>query len=95
MGLRDNCPGGRVVLNADHARLMSVDISDAEFNLPPDYSGTPSRTSQGEGGFDCPVQWPGVDLSTLGGQTVRLRIHLEREADGDPRLYAVYLRADD
>ncbi len=31
--------GCKVVLNADHARLMKVEVSDADFNLLPQYSG--------------------------------------------------------
>ena len=84
--------GWQVVLNADHARLMKVEISDATFNLLPDYSGPASGVPQGEGGLDVPVRWSSGDLSALAGQTVRLRIHMERGADADPRLYAVYLR---
>ncbi len=87
--------GFHVVLNADQARLMKVEISDAAFNLLPEYSGPASGVPQGEGGLDVPVQWFGGDLAALAGQTVRLRIHMEREADADPRLYAVYLREND
>ena len=81
-----------MVLNADHARLMKVELSDAAFNLLPDYSGPASGVPQGEGGLDVPVRWSSGDPSALAGQTVRLRIHMERGADADPRLYAVYLR---
>ena len=87
--------GFEVVLNADHARLMKVELSDARFSLLPGYSGDSSGIPQGEGGLDVPVQWPGGDLSALAGQTVRLRVHMEREADADPRLYVVYLREKD
>ncbi len=85
--------GCQVVLNADHARLMRVEVSDAEFNLLPRFSGDNSGVTEAEGGLDCEVGFSTGDLSGLGGKTVRFRVHLRREGkEADPRLYAVYLR---
>lgn len=86
--------GCQVVLNADHARFMKVEVSDADFNLLSQYSGDDSGVTKEEGGLDCEVSWSAGDLRSLGGKTVHFRIHLRREGDeSDPRLYAVYLRS--
>ena len=87
-------PGGQVVLNADHANRMSVEISDVNFQLLPDYSGERRGKSSQESGLDCAVAWPAGSLAALGGKTVRFRIHLNKEAGADPRLFAVYLRSE-
>jgi hypothetical protein len=84
--------GCRIVLNADAPRSMRVEIADQRFRLLPEFSGSNSGTVDDDGGLDCPVKWPAGGLSSLGGKEVRLRIHLERKEDSDPRLYAVYLR---
>ena len=41
--------------------------------------------------LDAEVQWEGHDLSELVGRTVRVRIHFQRSADIDPRLYSLTL----
>jgi len=84
--------GYRIFLNANHAQLMRVEVSDARFNLLPEHSGSRFGIVRAEGGLDCAVAWPAGDLSALGGKTVRFKIHLRKEATSDPRLYAVYLR---
>jgi hypothetical protein len=87
-------PGGcDVVLNADGASAMQVEISDERFTLLPEYSGQASGTAKAAGGLDCPVAWPTGKLTSLGGKTVRLRIHLRKSEGAEPRLYAVYLTA--
>jgi hypothetical protein len=86
--------GCRVVLNADHASRMTVEVSDAEFNLLPEYSGQRSGKPDQEGGLDCPVSWPAGSLSALGGKTARFRIHMNGEAGTSPRLYAVKLMSE-
>ena len=68
-----------------------VGIADERFNLLPDFSGENAGTAAGESGLDCPVTWPGGDLSPLAGRTVRLRIHLRQGASPEPRLFAAYL----
>jgi pimeloyl-ACP methyl ester carboxylesterase len=72
---------------------MRVEVADARFNLRPDYSGEHSGRTAGADGFDCPVAWSNRSLSELGGETVRFRVHLKRAGDVNPRLYAIYLRA--
>ncbi len=84
--------GWRVVLNADHPELMRVEISDASFELLPEYSDSKSGTPQ-NGSLDCEVDWPSGDLSALGGKQVRIRVHMRREGTSEPRLYAIYLRS--
>jgi hypothetical protein len=85
--------GCRVLLNADQATGLSVELSDERFELLPDYSGTKRGRTTQAGGLDCAVTWTSTDLAALGGRTVRFKINLERTGDQDPRLYAVTLRS--
>jgi hypothetical protein len=87
---RDGC---QVFLNADGADAMRMEIADDRFQPLAQFSGANSGTAGKGAGLDCPVAWPTGDLASLGGKTVRLRIHLKRKDGAEPRLYAVYLRA--
>jgi len=80
-----------VVLNADEAKDMRVEVADARFTLLHGYSGAQGGTTVARGGLDCTVSWPRGSLAALAGQTVRFRIHLKKEGDATPRLYALYL----
>ena len=82
----------RIVLNADAAGTMRVEIADERFQRLPGFSDTNAGTTGADEGLECPVTWPAGDLSRLGGKKVRLRIRFERKEDREPRLYAVYLR---
>jgi hypothetical protein len=84
--------GCQVILNADRACDMRVEIADKRFSLLPGFSGEKNGVTQVDGGLDCPVVWPQGDLSALAGQTVRLRVQVKRQGASEPRLYAVYLR---
>jgi hypothetical protein len=81
-----------MVLNADAAKTMRVEIADERFQLLPAFSGSNGGTADASGGLECPVTWLSEDLSRLGGEKVRLRIRFERKENREPRLYAVYLR---
>ncbi|PYV07500.1 MAG: hypothetical protein DMG07_28645 [Acidobacteria bacterium] len=85
--------GCQVVLNADHVGRMTVEVSDPQFNLLPEYSGDRSGKSDKESGLDCPIAFAAGNLSALGGKTVRFRVHMKKEGGSNPRLYAVYLRS--
>ena len=84
--------GCQVILNADRACDIRVEISDERFNLLPAFSGEQSGATQSEGGLDCPVAWPAGSLARLGGETVRFRIHIKREGTAEPRLYTLNLK---
>ena len=84
--------GCALFLNADHAQQLSVEISDAKFNLLPNFSGTQSGQSATDDGLDCPVSWSSASLDSLAGQTVRFKINFTKAESKDPRLFAVYLR---
>jgi len=84
--------GGEVFLNADGVSNLSVEISDSKFRLLDKYSGSASGRSAAPDGLDCPVVFTAGDLSGLAGQTVRFKINFEKDANVDPRLFAVYLR---
>ena len=83
--------GCQIMLNADRACAMRVEIADERFNPSPAYSEEQSGAAQIEGGLDCPVAWPAGSLERLGGQTVRFRIQIKRQGAFEPRLYSVYL----
>lgn len=80
-------------LNGDRLNAMQVEIADTGFHLLSDFSGKRSGRTQIDGGLDCPVSWPKSNLETLQGKTVRFHIKLTKNADADPRLYAVYIRS--
>ena len=84
--------GCKVVLNADHANRLSVEISDARFQLLPAYSGARGGHTGRQSGLDCAIAWPEDGLAALGGKTVRFKINFEKEGAADPRLFAIYLR---
>lgn len=85
-------PGGaRILLNADGAAGLSVELADERFDLLPEFSGERSgRTRAGEG-LDCAVTWPAGSLAPLGGRTVRIKVNLHRAGDIEPALFAVTL----
>jgi len=85
--------GCEVFLNADHADLLSVEISDGKFNLLADYTGEQSGSSKQASGLDCAVEFPRGALAGLGGHTVRFKINFTRDGDRNPRLFAVTLRS--
>jgi hypothetical protein len=78
-------------LNADGVRGMRVEVADERFRLLPDYSGENAGTSVSPAGLDCPVTFPKASLAALAGKSVRLRVHLKKGPQLEPRLYAVYL----
>lgn len=82
---------GQVVLNADGVAGIGVEVADERFTLLPEFSGEHAGRVAGPDGLDCPVAWPGKNLATLAGQTVRLHLSLKQSEAGDPRLYAIYL----
>ena len=84
--------GWTVSLNADFPERMQVDVSDDMFGLLPEYSGAQSGTPGASEGLESKVRWGDADLSALAGKSVRLRVHLQRSGDTEPRLYAIYLR---
>ncbi|NQT13646.1 MAG: hypothetical protein HQ582_12915, partial [Planctomycetes bacterium] len=84
--------GCRMVLNADAAGSMRVELADERFQPLAGFSGASAGTTDVGGGLECPVTWPGGDLARLGGKKVRVRIRFERNEDREPRLFAVYLR---
>ncbi len=79
-------------LNAEAASSMRVEVADANFELHPDFSEENSGTVKQQAGLDCEVSWPATKLKQLRGKTVRLRVHLKKDAE-EPRLYAIYVSA--
>jgi hypothetical protein len=79
----------QLLLNADGSPGISIDLLD-ELMLP--IAGFHAGTCQGESPLDVPVAWPGQCISRLAGQTVRIRIQLDRTKSEAPNLYAVYIK---
>ncbi len=84
--------GCQVLLNAEHTKGMSVEISDERFELLPDYSGANAGRTTQASGLECGVTWSKAATAALGGRTVRFKINLQKDGAADPRLFAVYLR---
>lgn len=83
--------GGRIILNADDAAGLRVEVGDEQFVLLPAFAGARAGTPARAGGLSCPVHWTGRALDALAGQSVRFRIIFTRTGALDPRLYACYL----
>lgn len=85
--------GGEILLNADAARGLRVELLDEQFKPLPGFSGPGSGTTAADGGLDCLVKWPQGEVSSLSGKKVRLLVHLKKTGDTPPRLYAISIRA--
>ncbi|MEF9438614.1 MAG: hypothetical protein L0922_07765 [Candidatus Mariimomonas ferrooxydans] len=81
-----------IVINADDAAGINVEISDERFSLLEEFSSENAARPVDEGGLDCRMQWPKGNFAALCGKTVRLRINMQRKGSIDPHLYALYLR---
>jgi len=84
--------GVEILLNADHPELTRVEVTDERLGLLSEYSGANSGVVKAGGGIESAVSWPAADPSALLGKNVRLKVHLRRERDLDPRLYAVHVK---
>ena len=83
--------GGELSLNADGVAGLTVDLLDERFNPIPGFIG---GVVNGPDGLDCPVCWQGHAPAVLAGQSVRIRVNLQQQAENLPRVYALYVRAD-
>ena len=81
-----------IVINADDVAGVNIEIADERFSLLEGFSGNNAARPVGSGGLDCKMQWPKNNFAELGGQTVRLRINMQRQGTVDPHFYAAYLR---
>ena len=84
--------GCQILLNADAARAMRVELLDEGFGPLADFSGDNSGTLDVDGGLDCVVNWPATELASLKGKKVRVRVWLKNAEQDPPRLYAMSLR---
>ena len=82
-----------IVLNADGAAGIRVEVADERLGLLPAFSGDNAGKASAPCDLECPVSWPGRSLAALGGKTVRFRLHLTKTENANPRLFAVYLQA--
>ncbi|MEN6337055.1 MAG: hypothetical protein ABFE01_22590, partial [Phycisphaerales bacterium] len=86
-------PGGcEILLNADAARSMRIELADERFQGLTGFSGPDSGGLDADGGLDCPVKWPRGDIASLAGRKVRLLVHLKKVGSDEPRLYAITVR---
>ena len=84
--------GCDILLNADGARGLRVELLDQEFRPLPGFSGADSALVDSDGGLDCLLKWPRDTLQSLGGRKVRLMVHLKKAGDNQPRVFAITLR---
>lgn len=84
--------GCRVLLNAGGVGGMKVEVAEDRFAMIPGFSGEDAGTAGEADGLDCEVRWAKGDLATLGGRTVRFRVHLRDTGAAPARLYAIYLQ---
>jgi hypothetical protein len=81
-----------VTLNAEGASGMRVEIGTADFKPLASFSGEHAGAVSGTRGLDCRVDWKS-NLAELAGKTVRLHVLIDKTANGDPRLFAINLLA--
>ena len=81
-----------ISLNIDDAKNISVELSDEQFNLLPEYSGANSGFCLDSEGLECKVVWPRGNLESFVNRPIRLRVNLKRIDGNNPLLYAVYLK---
>lgn len=85
--------GAEILLNADAAASMTVDLLDDRGVPLPGFSGADAGRPAGDGGLDCRVAWPRGDLAALAGTPVRVAVNLRQPAAGPaPRVYAITIR---
>jgi hypothetical protein len=80
--------GCNILLNADSAENLAVELADDEGNLMPAYSGESKGVIQVADANISAVKWADRTLSHLAGKTVRLKLGI---AGDNTNLYAVYL----
>ena len=78
-------------LNADHPEQMREEVSDEQFNLLPECSGSHSGLPSAGDPLDSLVTWPDGDLSALRGRSVRFKVNVRRDGSREPRRYALYV----
>ena len=81
----------RLTLNGDGLGEKRVEVAQGRFGLIPEFSGANAGGCGGDGGLDRAVGGPRASLAAVAGETVRLRLHLARGADPEPRLFAACL----
>ncbi|MEX0641099.1 MAG: hypothetical protein WD468_00280 [Pirellulales bacterium] len=82
--------GCEISLNADGAEAMRVEVSDENFQMLPQFSGTNAGSCEQQNGLHCAVRWPAGKLDDLADRTVCLRVQLKKES-AEPKLFAIYV----
>ena len=80
----------RILLNADGAADITVELAGENGDPLPGYSGENQGVIQVTQGTSCAVRWKQRSLSDLGGKTVRIKLGFTSDK---AKLYAVYLDA--
>lgn len=84
-------PQTKIILNADSAEEIEVEICDSRFKPIEGFSGKLAGKTGKPNRLEVPVQFSQADFSELAGKSIRLKIKLKRNHN-EPRLYAIYLR---
>lgn len=79
-----------IKINADGVEGIRVEFTDEFFRTIPEFSGDNGGIVARDG-LDQIIEWPANQLYKLSGQTVRMRLKLDKKDQIEPRVYAVYL----
>ena len=80
-----------IVLNADGARGMRVELTDEHSQPISLLSGDHAGRVDNDGGLDVLVKWPAGSVASLGGRKSRLQISLKQDQNSS-RLFVVSIR---
>ncbi len=80
--------GCAIVINADAASNITVELADESGTLFAAYSGKHKGVVRRGKSIEHPVRWDDTTLAALGGKTVRLKLGISKKKTN---LYAVYL----
>ncbi len=83
--------GCNIILNADSAESITVELTNENGVLLPAYSGENKGSVLARQGLDSVVQWADTGLTKLAGKTIRVKLGLNSDA---AKLYAIYLDAE-
>jgi hypothetical protein len=82
--------GCDILLNADHAENITVELADEDGELLPEFSGKNRGVVEVSKSNVSRVAWNDRSLSSLGGKAIRLKLGLSGK---ETQLYAVYIDA--
>lgn len=80
--------------NVTDSTGFRFELADERFQALPGFEAGKAKGDSADD-LDARVQWEGRELSELSGRKVRVRIHFERVAENNPRLFALTFKSTD